>query len=185
MTPTETLTHEHEIILTVLAAGELEAAAIEKAGHFDAERLRQFVDFFREFVDRCHHHKEERHLFIRLEAAAPQAAGPIAMMLREHDQGRRFLEPLQAATEDPAAVSPKVVAETLLAYCDLLRCHILKEDNILYPLADCVLDAEDQQEIADGFDLVESQEMGPGEHEKYHRLAHELAGAPEPAGTHR
>ena len=76
MTTIETLKHEHEVILLVLRAAEREAEAIERAGRFDADRLRKFVDFFREFVDRCHHHKEERHHQLAHElAGVSQKAG--------------------------------------------------------------------------------------------------------------
>ena len=177
MTPTETLKHEHQIILLVLEAAEREAGAIRQSGRFDAAKVHKFLDFFREFVDRCHHFKEEKHLFPQMEGAAPESAGPISMMLREHQEGRRLLGALAASVEKPDAASAAKVSEGLLAYADLLRQHIFKEDNVLYPLTDRVLDEEDRQALAEGFAMVESQEMGEGTHEKYHQLAHELAGA--------
>ena len=64
---------------------------------------------------------------------------------------------------------------SLLAYAELLRRHIQKEDNVLYPMADRVLTGQDQQALAEAFEKVEAQEIGQGVHEKYHRLAHELA----------
>ena len=64
---------------------------------------------------------------------------------------------------------------SLLAYAKLLRRHIQKEDNVLYPMADRVLTGQDQQALAEAFEKVEAQEIGQGVHEKYHRLAHELA----------
>jgi hypothetical protein len=36
--------------------------------------------------------------------------------------------------------------------------------------------AEDRRALAEAFDRVEAEEMGAGVHEKYHQLAHELAG---------
>ena len=56
----------------------------------------------------------------------------------------------------------------------MLRAHINKEDNILYPMADQLFTAEDQTALNEAFEQVEAQEMGEGVHEKYHRLAHEL-----------
>jgi hypothetical protein len=67
------------------------------------------------------------------------------------------------------------VKNSLLAYAELLRRHIQKEDNVLYPMADRVLTGQDQQALAEAFEKVEAQEIGQGVHEKYHRLAHELA----------
>jgi hemerythrin-like domain-containing protein len=58
----------------------------------------------------------------------------------------------------------------------MLRAHIDKENSILYPIADRVFTAEDQQELMEAFDRVEAEEMGEGTHERYHQLAHEWAG---------
>jgi hemerythrin-like domain-containing protein len=68
------------------------------------------------------------------------------------------------------------VRDNLLGYTRLLRAHIGKEDNVLYPMAERILTPEDQQWLAEEFDRVEAEEMGAGVHEKYHQMAHELAG---------
>jgi hemerythrin-like domain-containing protein len=175
MTPTETLKHEHQIILMVLQAADHEADKIEKTGRVDAPKVRQFLEFFREFVDRCHHAKEEQHLFVQLKSAAPQAAGPVSVMLREHEEGRRKIAALAKVVDKTDADSVAAACEGLRTYAELLRQHIAKEDNVLYPLADQVLDADDQQALTEQFAFVESQELGEGVHEKYHQLAHDLA----------
>ena len=54
--------------------------------------------------------------------------------------------------------------------------YYVKEDNILYPMADGILTPADQAELAAAFDQVEAEEMGEGTHERYHQLAHEWAG---------
>jgi len=57
----------------------------------------------------------------------------------------------------------------------LLRAHIDKEDNVLFPMADQLLTAADQKELTEAFEKVEAEEIGEGVHDKYHQLAHELA----------
>ena len=176
MSPTEILQHEHQIILMVLGAAEREADAIDRARRIDAARLRKFLTFFREFVDRCHHAKEEHHLFVRLQADAPQAQAPVAQMLREHEEGRRKIASIEGLLDKSDPASASAAAAELRSYAELLRQHIFKEDNVLYPLANRVLDEDDKKELAEEFAFVESQELGEGVHEKYHQLAHELAG---------
>jgi hemerythrin-like domain-containing protein len=61
------------------------------------------------------------------------------------------------------------------SYIRLLREHIWKEDNRLFPMADHVLGEEDQQKLANAFERAELVEMGLGTHEKYLDLANELA----------
>jgi len=179
MTPTEVLKHEHQVILLVLAAAEREAGKIARSGRVDAARVEKLLDFFGNFADRCHHAKEEDLLFVKMqERGMPREQGPIAVMLADHDKGRGYLaavrEALPAAVRDDSAAA-SAIAENLSAYVGMLRAHISKEDNILYPMADDLFSDQDQADLTAAFDKVEAEEMGEGVHEKYHQLAHELA----------
>jgi len=180
MTPTETLKHEHKIVLLVLQGAEREALAIRSGGAVRAEEIGQMVDFFRNFVDRCHHAKEERHLFPALGARGfPAESGPVAVMLHEHELGRAAIRAISDALPGAAAgdrAAAGALSRALLEYVELLRGHIFKEDNVLFPMAERVLPADEQARLAGLFDAVEAEEIGPGVHERYHELAHRLAG---------
>jgi hemerythrin-like domain-containing protein len=67
------------------------------------------------------------------------------------------------------------------AYAELLKAHIVKEDFILYPMADEAFSDDDQQQLAAAFDEVEA---GHGDHhEKFLAVAAELGeyyGVPRP-----
>ena len=179
MTPIELLMHEHDIILMVLGAVEQEAQRIQDSGQVNAEKAAQVVDFVRNFADRCHHAKEEDLLFVRLqERGMPVQGGPIGVMLMEHTEGRRLVKAVAEALPDATKGDPQAVAavrNNLLGYTRLLRAHINKEDNVLYPMGDRILTPEDQQWLVKEFDRVEAEETGAGVHEKYHQMAHELA----------
>lgn len=178
MTATETLKHEHRIILKVLEAARREAQAIADTGRLNVGKLDKILDFFRVFVDRCHHGKEEEYLFPKMqERGLPGDEGPIPVMLQEHMGGRNTVKALSAALAraqqgDSTAVGS--VAADLAILDEHLSGHIEKENEILFPLADKVFTAEDQQVLIAAFDKHEAEEMGPGVHEKYHQLAHEL-----------
>jgi hemerythrin-like domain-containing protein len=180
MTPIELLMHEHQIILMVLGAVEREAQRIQDSGQVNAEKTEQMVDFIRDFADRCHHAREEGLLFVRMqERGMPAQGGPIGVMLMEHVEGRRLVKAVAEALADAAKGDPQAVVavrDSLLGYTRLLRAHIGKEDNVLYPMAERILTPEDQQWLTDEFDRVEAEEMGAGVHEKCHQMAHELAG---------
>ncbi len=176
MTATETLKQEHQVILLVLDAAEREVQSIQAGGTVHADTVAEMVDFFRNFADTCHHAKEEKLLFVKMqERGMPADSGPIAVMLQEHDQGRRLVRAVAGAlpATDPEAVA--TVRDSLQAYAALLRAHIAKEDNILYPMADRLFSTDDQRHLRQAFDRVEAEEIGPGVHEKYHELAHRLA----------
>lgn len=181
MNPTETLKHEHKIVLLVLTGAEREARSIQTGGQVHIDEVEQMVDFFKNFVDRCHHAKEERHLFPAMNAKGmPLEAGPLAVMLHEHDLGRAAVRAIAGALErlkGSRTGANGELAETLLGYVELLRNHIAKEDNVLFPLADRMLSAQEQGDLAVLFEKVEEEEIGAGVHERYHELAHRLSHA--------
>lgn len=172
MKATEILKQEHQAILLVIAQAEKEVASIEKSGTIHVQRVREMADFFQNFVDRCHHAKEEKHLFVGMQARGlPGDAPPLAVMLYEHEQGRACVRAIAEAvsgTAPPDAAAIQKAKENLAAYARLLRAHIDKENQILYTMADRILTPADQQALAEAFERVESEELGEGVHEKYH-----------------
>ena len=181
MTATEMLVDEHHLIKKVLDWGEAEIARIDKGQPPDAAMLAQAVDFIRNFADRCHHAKEEGLLFKRLvEKGMPAQGGPIAVMLHEHELGRARVTAVASALSGAGqgdATALAALRENLAGYISLLRAHIDKEDNILYPMADRLLDAAAQEALLRDFERVEREEIGAGIHEKYRRFVEELAAA--------
>jgi hemerythrin-like domain-containing protein len=179
-TPTDDLKQEHVLVLMVVEAMESEVAHIEAGGAVHTERVADMVDFTRNFTDGCHHAKEEKLLFPILEERDRGAAGQVSVLLSEHDAGREavrgIVDSLPRAGEDEAARA--VVAENLKLYAFLLRMHINKEDTVLFPLADQLLSDQEMELLAEDFERVELEETGAGVHERYHRMAHDLAEAP-------
>jgi len=188
MSATSILKHEHEVILLALQGAEAQANRLLRGFPEAAATIAEMADFFRNFADRCHHAKEEKLLFPRLEQRGiPNQGGPLGVMLAEHEEGRGYVRTLLAAL--PAAqagdrAAARTVASNLLAYVDLLRQHIEKEDHCLFAMADQALTAEDQAELAAAFARVESEEIGAGVHERYHDLAHQWAAAGELEPVH-
>ncbi len=179
MKPTELLRQEHRVIERVLDCLQETADRADAGKGFDSAAAHSMLEFFREFADRCHHGKEEGHLFPAMEAKGfPREGGPTGVMLYEHEQGRelvrRMAEALQAfSAGDASAIT--AFTQSARAYCNLLRNHIDKEDQVLFVMAERTFDAEDQARLAAAFEKVEAEEIGAGVHEKYHRLADELA----------
>ena len=181
MRPTETLMHEHQIILLAIGAAEREVSHIAATGQIHVDRVEQMLDLFPNFADRCHHAKEETLLFVRMgERGVPAEGGPVAVMLQEHEMGRRFLRAAAAALPGARAGDADAIAQVkdaLGGYARLLRAHIHKEDHVLFPMADRLFSDEDQRELEEAFDRVEAEEIGAGVHDQYHQMAHDLAEA--------
>jgi hemerythrin-like domain-containing protein len=179
MHPTAILKNEHRVIEQVLNCLEKIAGACAQTEALDADSASQALDFFRHFADCCHHTKEERHLFPLLEERGfSRDGGPTGVMLAEHDQCRHYCRGMLAAVDGAAAGNADAVLQFVIharAYVSLLREHIHKEDHCLFPMAEQALSEEDQRDLLESFGEVESDDMGPGTHEKYLRIADELA----------
>jgi hemerythrin-like domain-containing protein len=101
----------------------------------------------------------------------------IDMFLDEHKLGRALTRALRDAARrlqaGDAAARTQVVSN-VRRYVALLRDHIAKEDEMLFPMADEMLSPAGQESVLAGFDRVEREETGEGAHEKFHALAEKL-----------
>lgn len=151
--PTDVLRDEHRVILAALttldaAAGRLAAGRALPEGWWE-----RIIAWLRAFADTNHHAKEESSLFPALvKAGVPAEGGPIAVMLEEHREGRALI--LTMAT----APAPAARARGAQDYVRLLRDHIAKEDGILWPLAEAVLDERAMAAVAREFEAVEAEQ---------------------------
>jgi len=179
MKPTEILSEEHRVIEQVLDCLEKIAHNCTAEGRLDKTSAEQALDFFRNFADRCHHGKEETHLFPAMEAKGfSREGGPTGVMLHEHEQGRAHVRGMADAVEEAAAGKSKAIAQFVTharGYVNLLREHIEKEDHCLFTMANQTLTANDQEKLMDAFENVEHEQMGLGIHAKFLNLADELA----------
>ncbi len=179
MKPTEILSNEHRVIEQVLDCLEALAQQCRSTGIFDKHAAEDAIDFFRNFADRCHHGKEEAHLFPAIEARGlPRNGGPTGVMLYEHEQGRAHLRAM-ADSIDAAAAGDAAAQRRFLGhaadYVGLLREHIRKEDHCLFAMANQALTEQDQENLLGAFARVEAEEMGAGTHARYIEIANRLA----------
>jgi hemerythrin-like domain-containing protein len=151
------LREEHQLILRVL---DVLQALVEKGdtGDWDLDAMQECVEFFRLFADACHHGKEEDLLFPELESRGmPREGGPIAVMLFEHKQGRGFVAQMAKALEDARGGDTEALARlgnAARAYLQLLRAHIQKEDNVLFNMADQMVDRPGCDRLCSQYDVV-------------------------------
>jgi hemerythrin-like domain-containing protein len=140
---TQALVEEHRLILRMIALLERNAPRTAEGKYTNWRFYLDGVDFIRHYADRFHHAKEEDVLFEALVAnGMPRQNSPVAAMLMEHDQGRAYVRAMEAGAIKALAGEAgqeQLIAENALAYAALLREHISREDEILYPLAERVL----------------------------------------------
>lgn len=151
MLVTESLMNEHQFILKYIDLMERYVL------HDDTDVLltntSRFIEFIREFADHFHHAKEEDILFRYLVVPGVLThCNPIPQMLSEHHKGRELVQAMENA------LSKHHTAELITAisqYAHLLREHIYKEDNILYPMAERGLSDTDKTSLLKDYADVE------------------------------
>ena len=178
MKPTEILSSEHCVIEHILKALTMAADKIREDQQVRPGFFIDASDFIKEFADGCHHKKEEGVLFKAMaESGMSLQNGPIAVMLHEHEQGRLYTREMREAArrlelgDDSAR---KAIVENALGYTTLLRQHIYKEDNILFPMANRAISLDHQNKLISDFERLEQEETGEGIHEKYLAMAEAL-----------
>ncbi|HWR84319.1 MAG TPA: hemerythrin domain-containing protein [Candidatus Deferrimicrobium sp.] len=171
MKPTDILKAEHQAILEMLDVIDAVCTKLTSGEAVNPDHLDQVVNFIKGFADSCHHAKEENVLFKAMEdAGMPKEGGPIGVMLMEHNVGRQHVKAMSEAVAGyrlSEKQARQLFIEHARAYVQLLRQHILKEDNILFPMADRHLSDTQQQTVLDDFKHVEHHDLGSGSHEKY------------------
>jgi hemerythrin-like domain-containing protein len=129
----EFLTHQHTRCDTHFAEAE---TAVAEA------RWDRAIAAFQTFrKDTLHHFDlEEGRVFPAFEARTGMVGGPTAVMRAEHQQLRDMLQAMGQALNNRDSEAYLGLSETLLM---LMRQHNLKEENILYPMLDQVLDGDE------------------------------------------
>jgi hemerythrin-like domain-containing protein len=176
MQPTEILKEEHRVIEQVLDCLERIANQCDSEDVLDKGAAHQIIEFFQNFADRCHHGKEEECLFPLLREKNLMMSHPVGRMLNEHDQGREHIRAMLAALDEKeVGTSVALFAGHAHAYVTLLREHIQKENHCLFPMAEELLSVRDMRALNHSFQHLEEDDLGGSTHEKYLKLANDLA----------
>jgi len=169
---TQVMVEEHRLILRMITLVEQHVATLEQGRFSNWQFFLDAVDFIRNYADRFHHAKEEDILFVALvNNGMPAKQSPIEAMLIEHEQGRQHVHALEAAAQLALAGDPgqaQAIAAHAGAYAQLLRGHIDKEDQILYPLAERILPAAVRPAMVAGYARAEAG--APGVDRRYREL---------------
>ena len=90
-----------------------------------------------------HAHIEDELLFPALESHIGAGSGPLAVMHAEHEEIERGLTAIDAlqGVED--------LQETLAHVLDVARQHFIKEDEVLFPMAEALLDGDVLEKLSE------------------------------------
>lgn len=179
MKATDILIEEHDAILVMLNILKKVCHRLDMGKRVEESDLENIVEFFKEFADKCHHGKEEDLLFPALEEyGVPNEGGPIGVMLSEHVIGRENVKGMKdaiAGYKKGEESAPEGFVRNARNYIALLTDHIDKENTVLFAMADARIPEERQQSLLLEFEKADEEKIGPGVHEKYHKLLDKLS----------
>lgn len=157
----EVLSEEHRVLLDALC--RLDRLLLEAArdDDLDTQTAQQVLAFLERFADGSHREKEELALFPILAArAAGSARLLVGRLLEAHADEHELLEELRSKLEG-AAYGDAVSRDTFVLqgrkYSELQHRHARTEEQVLFPLAERSLCAEDDRAILAAFDRIEAR----------------------------
>jgi len=147
------------------------------------------VNYLDGFLDRCHHPKEDRWLFPAVLRRAPEAAGIVTALEREHERGAVLLRTLREALaeyEYRGREAFPAFRDAAREYLRFERDHAYREERELLPLARRCLTEEDWRGIDAAFRENADPLFGPRPEREYRDLYKLIANrAPAPWGAGR
>lgn len=153
--PLHTLKHEHRVIERALRAIDGICARLVWGEQVPVAALASLVDFISGYADGFHHVKEENYLFPALQRHNIQGhGGVLGLIEQEHEMERDLTSEMRRAIEQYQSADPLArhhFVEAAQRYSELLIPHIEHEDNMLFRLAEELLDAADIVLLSEGF----------------------------------
>lgn len=116
-------------------------ASMEDAAAKDISTAKEAYELFAGETER-HFQMEERVMFLEFEQKTGMTQGPTAMMRHEHAQMRNLIKEMGAAIEAKDKDKFFGNSETLMI---LMQQHNMKEEQMLYPMAQQHLSAESER----------------------------------------
>lgn len=175
---TASLRKDHDIIKKVLKATEICITMLKEGKEIPPAILLDTVDFITNFIDRCHHAKEEQGLFPALEATGmPRENSAIGTMLREHEEARKIAEQIKSSVESYLGDKSELSKSALILHCEEyvnhIDRHILKEDTRLFVIAERRLKGK-ENDVENMVQSVEREKLGHGGTKQYEEKADNL-----------
>lgn len=175
---TASLKKDHDLIEKVLKSMWATIPILKSGNKIPEPILNQVIDFTKNFTDICHHGKEENSLFPELEKKGmPRNAGPIAVMLMEHEVTRKLANRMESSSKTylDSGDSTQLITD-MQEYINHVVQHLWKENNRLFEMAEMALrnDVDYMNKSLHDVEDAKLKEIGKTR-EHYEKFAEELA----------
>ena len=175
---TAALLDEHRSMAVVVKGMLALAAEARQGGRLDVVTLRPMLQYLRDFPERLHHPKEERHLHARLLQRHPEVQPLLAELERQHQAEYEAVRRLTRLVDRCAAGAPEALPalqDAVQTFATALWAHMSLEEGPLLALAQQHLLEPDWQEVAEAFAANDDPGLGRYEAEDLRRLFARIA----------
>lgn len=154
----DVLRSEHQAIACILKILQ-RMANRARLGTASGTEVGTLLDFLWDFVEQCHHGKEEGLLFPALRRTClEQGCELIDELSAEHRQGGLLMRALRKAVEP--VFDAETFAATARQYVEFVERHIAKENAELFPLAQQILRPDQLDAMQRDFAAFELKTVG-------------------------
>ena len=138
---TNSLRNDHNLIEKVISSMKATVSLLKDGKVIPESILLQTIDFTKNFVDVCHHGKEEETLFPALaQTGMPTKMGPIARMLLEHQITKEIASKIEESSKNYITNGDsEELVHNIEQYIQHVTDHLYKENNRLFMMADARL----------------------------------------------
>lgn len=174
---TDNLREEHRIAKRLRRIAKSCSDAIYAGNDIPLDDIKSIIIVIEEFIDRCHHTKEECAYFPATHGVNADMDREANALVIEHELGRRiarFLDrSLSKWRENGNEKEP--VARFLKAYVDFLDVHTAREEKFFdWVDANVKVSEEDQHNVMEKFEEIEEEKIGHGRHHELEGMVEEL-----------
>ncbi|MCC7158215.1 MAG: hemerythrin domain-containing protein [Ignavibacteria bacterium] len=148
---------EHEIIKSVIEFRERISSLSKSDPQKYKNIINELVNFFRNYADKFHHHKEEKLLFpLMCEKNEMLQESIVSEMLENHQDFRKLVNSIETEVNSDNFGEG---ASLLSKYTDLLLDHIAVEDDELFQIAETLFDDNELEKLYFDFQDID-RELG-------------------------
>jgi len=180
------LKSEHRSISVLLhALKELARMAQDPTVRPRFQVFRSTLRYIDEYPEQLHHPKEDKYLFARLVARAPETRLLVEELQAEHEEGARLIRELERSLvffEEGWPAGAREFQQAVEAYAEFHWKHMRKEELKLLPLAERHLTPADWKAIDAAFAANDDPIAGMQERDFEKLFSRIVSLAPEPVG---
>ena len=178
MTPTENLIKEHEEINELLDIMSKIAMKIKSKDVFYPNDVEEIIDYLIIIIDKSHHGKEDEVFYPELiSSGIPNEKAPLSIINYEHTLAKRYLKDISSCVVNCKIgndFSGELLADSLTNYVVVIKNHIQREEEIVFPIANEVLSSEKQNEISQRFEAIEQNNISLSFFDRFNKLLKKL-----------